>query len=242
MHLPAVCMSNCIENSVHEESYNALQSVLSQDGDSICVVWHDSPGTSQPTLPPGSCPNNTHAGMPVQNFNALKQRLISAAQKPRDHPHKAGHLLLAAPHSGRATTQADALLDGLFSRAQPAGGDTPGRHDMSVVPETSHMSACHSDLTGAQGCHKTPATHLRGILKRAQAAPAKGGTPGSNVKFELAGSTAKLAHSRSAKQQGKAHKARRQSGQKRKALLELLEQVETIVQVREEEWSCVCVC
>lgn len=148
------------------------------------------------------------------------------------------------------------------------------------------LSGCISDVAGAgAGSHKTPATHLRGILKKPLSAGAAGAggagqraTPGSCVKFHLgaAGSAGKPGPGRSAKQasadpgggrgsaratnlqvakhmpcscckqsavrpaqprhiprllQGASTGKRRQCGQKRKALLELLEQVESLVQV-----------
>lgn len=76
----------------------------------------------------------------------------------------------------------------------------------SAAPETSLFSVGLSEGCGAGGnggcLHKTPATHLKGILKKPVSAGPAGhrGTPGSTVKFNLGSSGAKLAGNRSAKQ------------------------------------------
>ncbi|GAB4823940.1 hypothetical protein N2152v2_010986 [Parachlorella kessleri] len=171
------------------------------------------------------------ADMPT-SFDAIKQRLISAAQQPRGQgqPHQragTGQPVAAGQKHAR-DSQADALLEGLFCHEQQrAAGEARQGGPVPAVPGCSVVSATVSELGGPAGAHRTPATHLRGILKRPQSVTrgaGQKGTPGSTVKFNLGGaSAAKLVQSRSAKQ-------RRQSGQKRKALLELLEQVETMVQ------------
>ena len=244
--------------------------MMSQDTDALCVVWHDSPGASQ--LGPAALGRISGGGgasqqqqqpppsAPQQDFRAIKQRLISAAARPRGPlaARGGGQPLLAGGRPAGADAGADAMLEGLFSHMQQQqqaaaaaprpGGRPGGGSTLAAVPECSVFSGSLSVDAGGGGAHRTPATHLKGILKKGGAPgsqPQAGGaqrlTPASGVKFSLGGaggvsSTAKLGAGRST---GRAHggggggaaRARRQSGQKRKALLELLEQVESLVQV-----------
>lgn len=232
------------------------------------VVWHDSPGDGSSharprpfsmlgrttsTAPAAAAAAATAAakaaaGGPTE-LTAIKQRIISVAQKPRDTRR-----LGAAPvgHGGRM--QSEQFLEGLLARQglqQPNGGGTSHQQkrtpDGTTAPEYSAQSGAPSDtgagmeaLSHCPSSQRTPGTHLRGILKR----PVSGGggsggrsvggiggkhTPASSVKFRLHGSSGRrkpgaAPHSGSGGRQ-------RHAGQKRKALLDLLEQVKlTIVQ------------
>ncbi len=194
------------------------------------VVWHDSPGGSSQGQPTRSLSNlGRSTGLSAtHDLTAIKQRLISAAQKPRDVRRPAGPAL--APAAGARLHQGgEQLLEGLLARQRPA----PAQPQPPAQQQQQQQQLCRSG--GSNGAHHTPATQLRSILKRRAGAPGSSGgrrTPASSVKFSLADSGSKGGRgvrSGAAGHLGSSGK-KRQAGQKRKALLELLEQVETIVQ------------
>lgn len=182
---------------------------MSQDTDAMQVVWADSPGSS--SQPRGRGPSNLgragdgrgppSVGAGPQELLAIKQRLISAAQRPRDvrRPGGAAGAMFAAgsgPAGGVAGAarllQSEQLLEGLLARPlQHAASGAAGA--AGTAQEQPALSAGPSELGGAVGGggpHRTPGTHLRSILKRRGSAGRH--TPASSVQFSLAGaSTAK---------------------------------------------------
>ena len=207
------------------------------------VVWHDSPGASSQHQArtvsnlgrPAAAPRGAAVGGGAQELSAIKQRLISAAQKPRDVRRPGPPL----PGAGRLQ-QSEQFLEGLLARQQQQQPDVAALAGAAPPPPAEHSnhSGAHSDLAVAGGgsgggAHRTPATHLRGILKRRGGGSGGRGrqTPASSVKFSLNQSSGKRARHRGgagAPHAGSSGK-KRQAGQKRKALLDLLEQVESIV-------------
>lgn len=199
------------------------------------VVWHDSPGGSSQSQPARSLSNlGRSAGLGgAQDLTAIKQRLISAAQKPRDVRRPAGPALVASG-GVRLHQGGEQLLEGLLARQRPVQLQPQAQAQQpQQQPQVQQEPSCGSG--GGNGAHRTPATQLRSILKR-RAGGGLGGsggrrTPASSVKFSLADSGSKGGRGGrgGAAALGSSGK-KRQAGQKRKALLELLEQVETIVQ------------
>lgn len=202
------------------------------------VVWQESPGaSSQPlgrtlsNLGRTGVAGGPGPGLGAQEFSAIKQRLISAAQKPRDVRRPPGPALAAAA-GARMQQQSEQLLEGLLARQQPAGAAAQQQQQHS-----GQSAAASGDAGAACGAsaHRTPAAHLRGILKRRGSGPGGSGgrTPVSSVKFTTTGSGCKGGRSARGGAAGGhlgSSGKKRQAGQKRKALLELLEQVENIVQ------------
>ncbi|KAL4448106.1 hypothetical protein ABPG75_005325 [Micractinium tetrahymenae] len=226
--------------------------VMSQDTDAMQVVWADSPGSS--SQPPGRgrsnlgrggggrrLPGAAGAGSGPQELHAIKQRLISAAQRPRDVRRPGGAAGAVFSVGGGAAgavagaarlLHSEQLLEGLLARPQQPAGPAAGAAPAAVAQEQSALSGGPSELgagVGGGGPHRTPGTHLRSILKRRGGGPAGSAsrhTPGSSVHFSLNGdSTSKKGRRAGAGSSGK----KRQAGQKRKALLDLLEQVESLV-------------
>lgn len=109
---------------------------MSQDTDALCVVWHDSPGASQLLGPAGFRTAAAGTGAPApaagatagaqqqqqqqqRQLDAIKQRLISAVQRPRGAvQQRAGQALLGRGPRGAGDAQAEALLEGLFAHDQ----------------------------------------------------------------------------------------------------------------------------
>lgn len=107
---------------------------MSQDSDALCVVWHDSPGASQLLGPAGGRTAAAGTGAPApaagatagaqqqqqqRQLHAIKQRLISAVQRPRGVVQQhAGQALLGRGPRVAGNAQAEALLEGLFAHDQ----------------------------------------------------------------------------------------------------------------------------
>lgn len=190
------------------------QFAMSQDTDAMQVVWHDSPSSSS-QQPGRSLSNLGRAGAGgatagnragagsapakgAQELNAIKQRLISAAQRPRDVRRAGGSAAAfgsgaAAASAAARLLQSEQLLEGLLARQQPAAAAAAS----AAAQEHSGVTGGTSEPGAAGGPHRTPGAHLRSILKGRRGAggggvaPAGRHTPASSVQFTLNDSTSK---------------------------------------------------
>ena len=124
---------------------------MSQDTDALCVVWHDSPGgvSQQPAARLAGAAvavvqdSTSGGGAQLKSFDAIKQRLISAAQRPRGQgqlQQRAGAgQPAAAGHKPATGGQADALLEGLFSHEQQRWA---GKRCQTVPSISPSLSSC----------------------------------------------------------------------------------------------------
>jgi hypothetical protein len=230
----------------------SFASFMSQDADLAPIVWHSPSAASQGPLLHGgrgsAVPASSTAArqgsdgsgvpMPAQEVNLIKQRLLNAVARPRERRRLgAAGQQLASQRAGAAA--AELLLDGLFDTGGGAAGAAPSPGPAAEPGPLSQQAG--GGRWGAQAQHGTPATHLRGILKKHGGGGSGGrATPASVVKFRLAGGGG----GRQQRQQqadfgggsggrggsggssGSGSAGRHRSGQKRKHLLFLLDQVE----------------
>eukprot|EP00887_Chlorella_sp_A99_P004604 scaffold4.g4604.t1 len=208
---------------------------MSQDTDAMQVVWSDSPSVSQATAVGGGVP--APGGPPADRFVEVKNRLISAAQRPREPARGA-----AARH-GRvaAALQGDTLLEGLFRRPAPPQEQQHHQRQQQKQgeggpPEPAVLSAGRADVAAASQPQRTPATGLRGRLRRAGGLLGGGArhTPASGPDWSggrHTGTRLRRLHGSAGAGAGGGSAGRvRLAGQRRKQLLELLEAAMDVVQ------------
>ena len=227
---------------------------MSQDTDAMQVVWSDSPSTSQqpgvgrgPAGPASGACAVTHP----EQLQHLKNRLLSVAQRVPNpgRPATAGH---------GQQMQADQLLEGLLGKGRagraaavhvPAAAVAGASRGSPVGPGAEPAAAltAGAESGSASQLHRTPGTGLGGILAgRARLGcgsvgagggkhtPATGITRGPDSSDRTTGSRQQrlpgsTRHAGGA-WGGSSTGRRRYAGQKRKVLLDLLEQVENYVQ------------